>query len=67
MSLRLPRLIYPTGWKASRYDWLKRVGISSATIGFYMEDICRFSTVKMERGIEYPFSRQASMSLSVTF
>lgn len=53
--------------EASRYDWLKRVGISSATIGFYMEDICRFSTVKMERGIEYPFSRQASMSLSVTF
>ncbi len=53
--------------EASRYDWLKRVGISSATIGCYMEDICRFSTVKMERGIEYPFSRQASMSLSVTF
>lgn len=47
--------------------WLSRVGISSATLGVYMEDICRFSTVKMERGIDYPFSRKVSMSLNVTF
>ena len=32
-----------------------------------MEDICRFSSIKMERGIDYPFSRQVSMSLNVTF
>ena len=51
----------------SKFSWLKRAGISAATIGFYMEDICRFSTVKMERGIEYPFSRRMSMSLNVTF
>ena len=48
-------------------DWLKRIGISAATIGVYMEDICRFSSIKMERGIDYPFSRQMSMSLNVTF
>lgn len=53
--------------EASKLNWLNRVGISSATIGLYMEDICRFSTVKMERGIDYPFSRQVSMSLNVTF
>ena len=50
-----------------KFNWLKRMGITTATIGFYMEDICRFSTVKMERGIDYPFSRQVSMSLNVTF
>ena len=49
------------------FDWLKRVGVSAATIGLYMEDICRFSTVKMERGIDYPFSRVVSMSLSLMF
>ena len=38
-----------------------------ATLGLYMEDICRFSTVKMERGIDYPFSRSVSMSLNVIF
>lgn len=47
--------------------WLQRLGISAATMGVYLEDICRFSTIKMERGIDYPFSRQVSMSLNVTF
>lgn len=50
-----------------KFDWMKRVGVTSATLGLYMEDICRFSTVKMERGIDYPFSRQVSMSLNVVF
>ena len=50
-----------------KFDWMKRVGITSATLGLYMEDICRFSTIKMERGIDYPFSRQISMSLNVVF
>lgn len=53
--------------EGQRTPWLQRLGISSATLGLYMEDICRFSTVKMERGIDYPFSRKVSMSLNVTF
>ena len=52
---------------AQKFGWMKRVGITSASIGLYMEDICRFSTIKMERGVDYPFSRQVSMSLSVVF
>ena len=52
---------------AQKFGWLRRVGISSATIGLYMEDICRFSTIKMERGVDYPFSRQVSMSLNLVF
>lgn len=53
--------------EAQKYNFLRHIGISSATVGLYMEDICRFSTVKMERGIDYPFSRRVSMSLNVTF
>ena len=53
--------------EGKKYAWLQKLGISAATIGVYLEDICRFSTVKMERGIDYPFSRQVSMSLNVTF
>lgn len=53
--------------EGKKYQWLSRLGVSTATIGLYMEDVCRFSTVKMERGIEYPFSRQVSMSLNLTF
>lgn len=50
-----------------KHNWMKYAGITSATLGLYMEDICRLSTVKMERGIDYPFSRSVSMSLSVVF
>ena len=32
-----------------------------------MNDIFRGSSVKEERGIDYPFARTMSMSLSVTF
>ncbi|WP_176554877.1 SusC/RagA family TonB-linked outer membrane protein [Butyricimonas sp. Marseille-P3923] len=53
--------------EGQKFQCLQRVGISSVTLGLYMEDICRFSTVKMERGIDYPFSRGVSMSLNVTF
>ena len=53
--------------EGKKYNWMKKAGITSATLGLYMEDICRFSTVKMERGIDYPFSRSVSMSLNVVF
>lgn len=49
------------------FPLLRRAGISSTTVGLYLEDLVRLSTVKMERGIDYPFSRQVSMSLNVIF
>lgn len=51
-----------------RYQpFIRKVGLSSASLGLYLEDIARFSSVKMERGIEYPFARQVSMSLNLVF
>ncbi len=52
---------------AQNSSFLKHTGIDMASFGLYFEDICRFSTVKMERGIDYPFARQISMSLNLTF
>lgn len=49
------------------HQFLKNIGVTSASIGMYMEDLVRFSTIKMERGIDYPFARQVSMSLNVVF
>lgn len=49
------------------HDFLKKVGLSSASVALYLEDLVRLSTVKMERGIDYPFSRQVSMSLNLEF
>ncbi len=47
--------------------FIKRLGLSSASVGVYLEDLFRLTSIKVERGIEYPMSRQVSMSLNLTF
>jgi len=49
------------------HNFIRKAGLSSASVAMYLEDLVRLSTVKMERGIDYPFSRQVSMSLSLEF
>lgn len=46
---------------------LKKMGLTAASIGMHLEDLFRFSTIKIERGTTYPLARQASMSLNLTF
>ena len=52
---------------SNHQKFLNRIGVSTLTLGMYLEDILRLSTVKIERGIEYPFSHQVSMSLNIVF
>jgi hypothetical protein len=52
---------------AQDYGFLKHAGLGSATVGLYLEDVMRLSTVRMERGINYPFARTVSMSLNLAF
>lgn len=47
--------------------WLKKFGISAAKIGANMSDIFYSSTIKQERGLDYPFCRALSFSLNVSF
>jgi hypothetical protein len=47
--------------------WLRRFGASSITCRGYMNDIFRLSTVKNERGLNYPFARSVSFSLGIRF
>lgn len=46
---------------------LKKIGIKRLNIGFSMEDLGRISSVKFERGTEYPFERRFGLSLRPTF
>ena len=49
-------------------DWLKRnLRVSYLSLTGYMEDAFRISTIKQERGLNYPFSRKFSLSLLVRF
>ncbi len=42
-------------------------GLEQLKLMFYMNDVFRTSTVKTERGIDYPFARSFSLSVQVTF
>ena len=52
---------------ADEYPFLKRLNVSLLTAGIYFEDLIRLSTIKQERGIQYPFTRQVSCALGITF
>jgi len=48
-------------------QWMKRVGLKRLQLNCYMNDIFRTSTVKVERGTEYPFQRSVSFGLRASF
>ncbi len=47
--------------------WMDKVGISMLKLAFNMNDVARISSVKAERGIDYPFARSFSFSLNLGF
>ncbi|SKB38682.1 TonB-linked outer membrane protein, SusC/RagA family [Sphingobacterium nematocida] len=48
-------------------NWLKSAGLQSLIISGYSNDIFRWSTVKNERGLEYPFASSFSLNINATF
>ncbi len=55
------------GYDFRNTELLTRLKISQLKVSFYMNDIFRASTVKVERGLDYPFARTYSFSLQATF
>jgi len=47
--------------------WIKPLSMDFLSITGYMEDIFHLSTIKRERGLEYPYSRKFSLSLTARF
>lgn len=47
--------------------WVKYLGAEGLTVRAYMNEIFRISSFKEERGIEYPFARSMTFSLSLRF
>lgn len=48
-------------------DRIRKIGLQSLRVNAYMNDIFRISSIKAERGIEYPFARSVSFSVSASF
>src|SRR5690606_16918393 len=51
------------------FKWrnLKKYGISNLKCSFYMNEVFVLSTVRTERGTDYPFARSFSFALQTTF
>ncbi len=58
---------FSLGYENSTAAWLKSIRASSVTFRAYMNDIFHISTIKNERGIDYPFARSVSFSAAVRF
>ncbi|MCZ4243184.1 SusC/RagA family TonB-linked outer membrane protein [Pedobacter punctiformis] len=55
------------GYTFNNKNWMRKIGMSSLNINAVTNEIFRISTVKRERGIDYPFARTVSFSLRASF
>ncbi|MBQ5645187.1 MAG: SusC/RagA family TonB-linked outer membrane protein [Bacteroidaceae bacterium] len=49
------------------YKFLRRANIDVMALNFTTNDLARISPIKMERGLDYPFARSYTLSLSIMF
>lgn len=55
------------GYETTTASWLRPIGVSYFSFRVYMNNLFRISTIKEERGLNYPFQRAVSASLSLRF
>lgn len=48
-------------------NWVKRIGLRKLVLGVTLSDLGRISTVKYERGTNYPYMRGINFTVSPTF
>ncbi len=58
---------FTLSYESTTAAWLKSIHASSFMFRAYMNDIFHISTIKNERGIDYPFARSVSFSAGVRF
>ena len=50
-----------------KFNFLRKLNIDVLALNFTTNDLFRISRVKMERGLDYPFARSYTLSLSLIF
>ncbi|MDR1882936.1 MAG: SusC/RagA family TonB-linked outer membrane protein [Prevotella sp.] len=54
-------------WDFTNKSWLGYLGLQDLRLSLSMSELFRISTIKQERGIDYPFERSVSMGVSARF
>lgn len=47
--------------------WIKHLGMERMRFSVYVNDVYKWSSMGVERGIDYPFAHMVSLQLSATF
>lgn len=48
-------------------EWIKRKGVNNVRIGLNTSNLFHVSSIKRERGLDYPFARMYTFSLNINF
>lgn len=54
-------------WDFTKSQWIKSLGLRDLQLSVSYSDLFRISTIRQERGIDYPFQRAVTMGLSAQF
>jgi outer membrane protein OmpA-like peptidoglycan-associated protein len=54
-------------WDFSDDKWVRTIGARDFKLSISMSDLFRLSTIREERGIDYPFERSISLGVSASF
>jgi len=55
------------GYLFDKQPWVKKFGMQSLTVNLQANDFLYLSTIRRERGIDYPFARTIAFSLRASF
>lgn len=55
------------GYRFTQAKWLKQMGLQDLNIAAFTNNIFRSSTIRNERGIDYPFASSVSININATF
>lgn len=66
-ELNLASIAVGYRFRDDQFAFLRKCSIQALNLNFTTSDLVRWSTVKMERGLDYPFARSYTMSLSIIF
>lgn len=55
------------GYDFYRYNFVKKLGMQRLQVMLNMNDVARFSTVRVERGTSYPFARYGTFTVTANF
>jgi hypothetical protein len=54
-------------FRSEKFNLLRQMNIELLSLNFTTNDLLRISPVRMERGLDYPFARSYTFSMSVIF